>query len=80
MKRRPAAFAGRRRIHPFEDVLPTQRQIRMCFGKRMMNKQQAIQLVAYMRKHHDATDALNWFKCRVCGRYHIGNDYGRMEQ
>lgn len=44
----------------------------MCFGKQMLNKQQAIQLAVRLKKHSGAPDTLQPFKCAVCGRWHVG--------
>lgn len=74
MRRRWLIFRGRRRVNPFDDAPADRREIRMCFGKRMMNKQQALQEAARMRKHNGATLALEPYKCDVCRSYHVGNN------
>lgn len=77
MRRRSFLFRGRRRINAFADGMPDHREQRMCFGKRMMNKQQAIQMAAHMKKHLDAAETLTPFKCDVCKHWHVGNDNRR---
>lgn len=58
----------------YEETLPDERRRRMCFGKRMMNKQQALQTAVRMRKELGATSSLQPYKCAFCGRYHVGNN------
>jgi hypothetical protein len=41
---------------------------------------QAVSSAAYVRKHLGGTSSLGPFKCEVCGKWHIGNDYQRMAQ
>jgi hypothetical protein len=67
-------FRGRRRVNEFADGLPDGRTIRQCFGKRMLNREQARQTVAWMKKHRGATDTLSAYRCSVCRRWHVGNE------
>ncbi len=74
-RRTPLIFKPNRRVNPWSHAMPDDQQVKMCFGKRQMNKQQALQAAAHMRKTHGATATLGPYKCRVCRFWHIGNDH-----
>lgn len=80
-RKRPWVRPQRRQTNPvFRDTLPDPLQRRACYGKEMLNKEQARQAVARMKKELDTGDRLNFYKCLVCGRYHVGNNARWMEQ
>jgi hypothetical protein len=73
-------WRGKRKKNPWLDGPPTWYEARMCFGKQLMNKQQALQTAARMRKHLGAPPSLEEYRCPVCGKWHVGNNPRWMEQ
>jgi len=60
--------------------LPDAGAVSHCYGKIILNKQQAIQAVARMRKEStdpETTQWLTYYKCRLCRHYHVGNIHKR---
>jgi hypothetical protein len=49
-----------------------------CFGKQALSREKARKIVVRMQRQHVRNaNTLTFYRCDVCRRWHVGNDYRR---